>query len=460
MRFPSAGFVLLASLLLACHDPEPSPATDSSSGGSSGQAGGGNAGQGQAGSGQAGSGQAGSGQAGSGQAGSGNAGSGQAGGGNAGGGQAGGGQAGSGPAGGTNIEKACAALVARYGEEQAVDGRGPLPPVVTGMLVASCVTQVTLPGVTITAADLATCAAQPLFSQAPLPCLDYSGIELFPQHDRTGTLAAGATCSSGIQCASGRCSGDYANGTCGICQENRQAGEPCANPATACPVGMICNEGFCAFSGTNQGKPCNTYGGGDCRLDLYCKPLGPVFEGSCQPRVGLGGACDPDTACQNELFCLAGSCAARSPDGVPCPDGVVCQNDCHEGACASPRNDAPAGADCSFDYCGVGLACIDEVCVAVPQAKEGEKCGPAGCEPGLLCDSYNIDSPTAGRCVPVPALGEGCVDFQCGPLGTCNTDKSMWGTCEARGFEGEPGPCVVPLFWGQDDHCHAHHPCP
>jgi hypothetical protein len=352
------------------------------------------------------------------------------------------------------MEKACHALIGRYLEGQALDRRVPLPPEVEALFEANCVAQATLPGSTITAADLEACAASPLAQQTALPCLDYGGSELFPAHDHVGMLAMGAACHAGLQCASGRCSGNFE--TCGICQETRQAGEPCEEPKTACPEWLFCNAGFCGSLGTSQGEHCNAYGGGDCRTDLYCQPFNDQgLDGSCQPRGAIGSACSNDHPCLDSLYCQSGACAARLADGESCDQGVGCLNYCHDGVCASQRHDAPVGADCSFDQCDAGLVCSEQsVCVALPFAHEGEPCGLAGCALGLICDSFNESSPTRGLCLAAPKIGEVCVNFECDPLGYCDHETVQWGVCKARGFAGEPAPCVGPLFWGQDDLCH------
>jgi hypothetical protein len=115
-----------------------------------------------------------------------------------------------------------------------------------------------------------------------------------------------------------------------------------------------------------------------CWDDLGCIAYGPDLAcsaGRCEPRVGLGEACEGDGAgtCEEGAFCVQAICArgaesgeACSTAGDPsCADSLACKN----GVCvAAPR---PGDACSGIGACGVGLRCVPEL--------ESDPIGPGTC---------------------------------------------------------------------------------
>lgn len=140
------------------------------------------------------------------------------------------------------------------------------------------------------------------------------------------------TCIDGYYC-------DEVHGTPtldGRCVAQSVAGAPCGNRGdyNACPDGYVCN------SHTIGNLTCMRVvgrGGGclidaDCARDLFCKSKGTT--GTCQPRVGEGGACD--------------SLSLR-----PCAKDLVCKY-AAGGQCTSWADCMQSGMACCADSSGLG----------------------------------------------------------------------------------------------------------
>jgi hypothetical protein len=74
--------------------------------------------------------------------------------------------------------------------------------------VDSCLGIASAPGVMLTGADVAACAAEldasPCFGPAFYPsCTGYDSSLLYPNHDKKGTFSPGTPCFSHVQCDSG-----------------------------------------------------------------------------------------------------------------------------------------------------------------------------------------------------------------------------------------------------------------
>ncbi|MCX4242397.1 Dickkopf N-terminal cysteine-rich domain-containing protein [Paraliomyxa miuraensis] len=140
------------------------------------------------------------------------------------------------------------------------------------------------------------------------------------------TCPGGYECRSGLSCISGVCDPGPGEGAacadfqcaapfaCDIdsmtCQRLRGEGEACNPEASICALGLSCDAGSntCAVPG-GVGSSCD-YGfiGTGCSGDLYCDYDLEFGEGTCQPLVANGGACEDDEACESQYCGMAGTC--------------------------------------------------------------------------------------------------------------------------------------------------------
>jgi hypothetical protein len=190
----------------------------------------------------------------------------------------------------------------------------------------------------------------------------------------TGLVPIGEACANDYECADELVC--RRTGELGICGEPRAAGESCSS-------GLSCASG------------------------LYCSELGVSF--CTDPNEANNGFCEDDLDCAATAFCASdGRCAAKRAAGEGCEQNRACES----GLC-DPRTDrclasVAVGAPCAVDgECGVGNFCDtsagdQDVCVALVQAAEGERCAATGvrCEDGLACEN--------GICVPGTGPGGWC----------------------------------------------------
>lgn len=208
----------------------------------------------------------------------------------------------------------------------------------------------------------------------------------------------------------------------GTCQARVAVGASCAAPTPdaqprACALGAFCNgESLC------QAEVRGAVGD-DCREGLPPCARGLACGLECLPARGLGAACDRwDSPCQEDLSCVEGTCVAPGltgakcdPFDAKCADTHFCKQEpgSFDGAC-QPR--AALGGACSwrdFFGCRDGLYCEDpdDGGVCVPKKVEGASCvnesecpqfttctnsvctrlgaGGAACESGHQCLSGN-----------------------------------------------------------------------
>jgi hypothetical protein len=161
-----------------------------------------------------------------------------------------------------------------------------------------------------------------------------------------GSLADGAACFNGSQCAGGACNkGAEVCGTCGT-----------APPPPGCG------------------------GGSACTPPMLC---GRLLTGiMCAVPHMEGASCGVDAVCEPTFLCKGGVCARRAAAGTACT----------------------SSAECDFTQ---GLMCIDQSCQAPTYAPPGGACDEVRrfCERGAICDLVAIDS---GNCVAPAADGAPC----------------------------------------------------
>lgn len=231
------------------------------------------------------------------------------------------------------------------------------------------------------------------------------------------------------------------------------------------------------FEGSiDLGDPCTV--DEECLGEAFC--AGNSCPGTCTALLGAGGNCDDDDQCQDGLSCGDdGTCfepAALDEDcegGVAptCGDGLICAGDDTDtmtaGTCKSPDDVFVngVGADCDFDtlaLCEDGLSCvvsIDSVTMQPSFACEagvgsGEPCKfgvPTQCPAGEYCDADITQQEVEGDCLPLPDVGEPCVDAPGAGIG-CKAGlicDDADGNCHAVNRLG--GECV------SDDGCSSEH---
>lgn len=185
-----------------------------------------------------------------------------------------------------------------------------------------------------------------------------------PGNPPLGTLADGAPCVDGAQCAGGACV--------------REDGKRCGSCARAPALGTAC--------ATNA----------DCGLaELYCT------SNRCAARRDIDGACDSDGDCRNNLACIRGLCAVGTMG-----EGEVCI--AGSNAC-DPRQ---------------ALRCIGEEwtrCVRYEVIATAESCVGAAMGLPVMCGGAGAYCrATDWRCVSPTAFGGACAtDAECGADGAC-----------------------------------------
>jgi hypothetical protein len=254
--------------------------------------------------------------------------------------------------------------------------------------------------------------------------------------------AAGAeACLEELALAEPRCAGRgavyaiFEGEACrGALIPTRSDGEPC-RVDRQCVGGRCfgvtdCSDGTCGAPRA-EGENCSDYL--DCEAGLFC-----AEDSRCAPRRAAGESCPDQTACVEGNYCSEdGTCAPKTGDGSPClAEGYSCTSGVCVGQwCEGPSDEGEACAMFSQECTGE-LLCVDGLCG--PGLDVGEPCdsslacrlgrceedrcvhvsGPGGpCETAGNCPTYH--GCYEGRCIPLPALGEGCSEaFPCA-AGAC-----------------------------------------
>jgi hypothetical protein len=193
--------------------------------------------------------------------------------------------------------------------------------------------------------------------------------------ERRGTLADGAPCSEGFQCASGACLGGTDG--CGRCVPRVSEGADCSEARCAYP--LVCGSTKRCVSSGGQGASCG--GTEDCQSFYRC------INGHCQRLLPLHAACTTDAnpkQCDINLRCTPlserghdGECRpfVLGKDGDPC--GVVGKNpstvvECANGDCINARcvrhltDGAPCGP--ATPNCEALASCREGTCSLVDPA--------------------------------------------------------------------------------------------
>jgi hypothetical protein len=154
----------------------------------------------------------------------------------------------------------------------------------------------------------------------------------------TGNVCVGTAgfkgCTSGAQCATGRCEVDR-------CEERVALTDKCDSPDD-CQEPLACHESACrglaGFAGCDKPEQCVT---GRCEA------------GSCREQVTLGDTCDSNDDCRTPLTCHQGFCLIPLGEKCTHPSQCVsgaCNGTCNRGVVLCPR-------------CPDGLVCVEGQCV-------------------------------------------------------------------------------------------------
>ncbi|HLU67310.1 MAG TPA: MopE-related protein, partial [Kofleriaceae bacterium] len=211
---------------------------------------------------------------------------------------------------------------------------------------------------------------------------------------------------------------------------NCQCATACGDGEFPCPVGLVCEEGYCVTDlcfgvtcpPTEDGLQacqdgtcvpiCDTV---TCPQGLACHPS----DGSCrtddcigfpercaEDELCVGGTCEPDPCVGVDCpgaseYCLEGECVT-SCGGVTCPEGERCE----------------LGA-CTPDRC-IGVQCLsNQFCDPETGTCVEDQCRNVSCRQGETCD------PHTGDCVKEPCLGVECPGDEVCSQGTCFDPSSV-----------------------------------
>ncbi|HEX4459649.1 MAG TPA: hypothetical protein VIA18_16835 [Polyangia bacterium] len=159
-----------------------------------------------------------------------------------------------------------------------------------------------------------------------------------------GTLAAGAACEYGGQCASSYCTGEKA-AQCGSCGEPPATGADCTT--SACARGQVCfadttaNTMTCVVDGT-IGATCSRTA--PCAPGSSCVGATTTVDGTCMTAaISAGAACDNKTGpgCARDLGLYCNTTSATCTTVQFAADGAACDT-VNGPSCTSPARCVPA----------------------------------------------------------------------------------------------------------------------
>lgn len=285
--------------------------------------------------------------------------------------------------------------------------------------------------------------------------------------DPVYSAVLGTPCTTGDQCPSGLCTGEWCTRLCKadapcadgwLCNSDGQCepapmGDSCVSDSDC--LSERCREGICTRGCDPTGLPCPD--GWQCSNK----------EDQCMP-IPVSAACSDDFDCVEGLCGTDGLCTRPCGDQSPCPAGWSCGAE--TGLCLLD----PMGESCGVTAdCGAGV-CVDERCV---RACHDE----APCPLGHLCDGDSAlcaPEPIGGACdastdCPSGFCEAGMCTRGCGPLATCSPGwlceastglcqlEQMGGVCELEA-DCASGVCVFGVCTrdcGEDAPCIAGFKC-
>lgn len=279
-----------------------------------------------------------------------------------------------------------------------------------GRFLTVCEAELALPGEGALAGQIEACT-KALTSTGTCLLSNENGGPATPnecQGLNSGTLGAGAGCSSSSQCQSGNCNITSVSATCGSCTVPIAIGQACGLSAGSfdCGMGSVCAQ-------TSM----------TCELPVY---------GSAGATCGTEGAlcadgfyCDPTTDLCARTKPAGSSCAMNQGE---CASSLVCLGTTNQ--CGSPGQ---SGASCtSGGDCAPGFDCgTADQCVAISYAAAGQPCGgPVHCLVGSctgngsgdVCPTIISDGQSCPQGQPIVSVSE--LDASPSPLTAAEADAS------------------------------------
>ncbi len=283
----------------------------------------------------------------------------------------------------------------------------PRPRGIRARFEQSCADEIALPGSGMTETALGGCVS----ALAQYAC---ESPAVWPHEcNLHGSLAGGAACTEGVQCASGSCAG-----TVSFSPEGQDGPFTCGTCAPVVAVGQNCGAGGCTADAI-----CMTTDTSAAQATYTCTA---VTEGALDtPCDGLTALCEPG------LYCSAQTekCSKLGGAGATC--GEQQGQGSYPGGCAPPLGCASSSV-CEVGT--VGASCLSD----------------AVCNPGLGC--VPTESQASGVCAPTTwaSAGQPCSQalVRC-LVGSCNFGSSFGpppgagasGTCPTVIPDGQP--CTV-----------------
>ncbi|MBI5533868.1 MAG: hypothetical protein HY898_14195 [Deltaproteobacteria bacterium] len=225
--------------------------------------------------------------------------------------------------------------------------------------------------------------------------------------------ACAHACSSGMTCASGKCTGGTDGGGCG----NNQP----------CPAGQVCVANQCVADEDAGDAPFCGSGWGDCDGDPQngCETNLATDPASC-------GACGQ--VCASGQVCVSGVCTVDQ-DGGPCSAGWADCDGNSQNGCEVNLESNPLHCGACGQVCAAGQVCSSGMCTV---DQDGGPCSAGwadcdglsqnGCEVNIYADPMNC-----GACANMCVGGQICV------AGLCASDQD-------GGDAADAGPALCDPF--------------
>jgi hypothetical protein len=183
----------------------------------------------------------------------------------------------------------------------------------------------------------------------------------------------------------------------------------------------------------------------------------------------LAAACGSGLAtnqpCERDGDCESGRCGSFYDGGERvCIETCAADADCPEGlACGTSANgDRVCAEACDPElFYNDGFVCVDHAPVACELAGDAWDCFTCGCGAGTFCDAVWSEGNEPGRCQPVRAVGQPCLDHDECASGNCSVMFGFgasqagvcWNAAGAACTDATCGSCDATL---QGDVCAQH----
>jgi hypothetical protein len=247
----------------------------------------------------------------------------------------------------------------------------------------------------------------------------------------TGTIADGAGCFTGVDCASpgAVCAPSDCTGACclGTCQRKFRLGEAC-QLFDSCEPGLRCTGRMCVSG--DAGTPCARGSVNQCDFGTFCDSQ----TLRCTPTLAPGSACTQLLQCGGDETCVGLSVSSADPgqcQRVSRP-GDACDNFCFGNlycdAASSTCRALPAlGQACTelIPCAGANTICDSGRCVV--RSDVAVACSGQTCLPGLFCTSELGDSDPV--CAERRAVNQACAAPSHCESFLCSGTSGQHGAC-------------------------------